>query len=31
MHFLIVASANNKEITNTMFSRVKEYLRLLFS
>ena len=28
--FLIVASANNKEITNTMFSRVKEYLRLLF-
>lgn len=28
--FFIVASANNKKITNTVFSRGKEYLRLLF-
>lgn len=29
--FFIVASANNKKITNTVFSRGKEYLRLFFS
>ena len=28
--FLIVGNANNKQTTNAVFSRVKEYLRILF-